>query len=128
MGPNAVAFDHVDVLNVHAICAVTCAGNFKYTLGAHLYMRQFKVICEFPSGATILLPSGVVHHGNTPFHANDNRHSITQYAAGGLFRWAAYGQQSAKSLLSKPGGATLKAQFDGEPGQRWKSVGLFFQV
>ncbi|KAJ7457108.1 hypothetical protein FB451DRAFT_1183613 [Mycena latifolia] len=45
---------------------------------------------------------------------------------GGLFRWAAYGYQSAKSLLSKPGGAALKQAFDGEPGARWEwALGLF---
>jgi hypothetical protein len=51
---------------------------------------------------------------------------MTQYAAGALFRWAAYGYQSAKSLLSKSGGAEAKQQFDGEPGAQWQwALNLF---
>jgi len=42
---------------------------------------------EFPPGATILIPSAIVTHFNMPVEENETRHSFTQYAAGGLFRW-----------------------------------------
>jgi hypothetical protein len=42
----------------------------------------------------------------------------TQYAAGALYRWAAYGYQSGESLLSQPDGAQQKQEIDGEPGAR----------
>ncbi|KAJ6546146.1 hypothetical protein B0H10DRAFT_2131825 [Mycena sp. CBHHK59/15] len=50
---------------------------------------------------------------------------MTQYLAGELFRWAAYGYQSAKSLLATTGGAANKRAFDGEPGAQaeW-AIGL----
>ncbi|KAJ6576203.1 hypothetical protein B0H10DRAFT_2103398, partial [Mycena sp. CBHHK59/15] len=50
---------------------------------------------------------------------------MTQYLAGELFRWAAYGYQSAKSLLATTGGAAKKRAFDGEPGAQaeW-AIGL----
>ncbi|KAK7023357.1 hypothetical protein R3P38DRAFT_2490504, partial [Favolaschia claudopus] len=38
--------------------------------------------------------------------------------AGALFRWAAYGYRTAKSLLALPGGAKKKAEIDGAPGAR----------
>ncbi|KAJ7846129.1 hypothetical protein B0H13DRAFT_2363214 [Mycena leptocephala] len=94
--------------------------------GAHLYMKQLDLIVEFPPNATILIPSGFVDHGNTPIQEGESRYSITQFAAGGLFRWVAYGFQTVKSLLSKPGGKQLRDQFDGVPGSRWRwALGLF---
>ncbi|KAF7349657.1 hypothetical protein MSAN_01692200 [Mycena sanguinolenta] len=77
------------------MCAVMSAGRFDHTKGGHIYMKQLRVACEFPSGSTILLLS-----------------------AGALFRWAAYGQQSAQSLLAQSGGAARKREIDGEDGVR----------
>ncbi|KAJ7443364.1 hypothetical protein FB451DRAFT_1056965, partial [Mycena latifolia] len=124
---HAITFDHRDYHNLsHGFCGITCGGRFDSTLGGHIYLRQLKLVIEFPSGASILIPSGCVDHGNIPIQPGETRYSMTQYAAGGLFRWAAYGYQSAKSLLSKPGGAALKQAFDGEPGARWEwALGLF---
>jgi hypothetical protein len=86
-------------------------------------------VFEFPSGASVLIPSGCVDHGNTPIQPNETRHSITQYAASGLFRWAAYGYKSAKDLLATTGGAAAKAAFDGVPGARWQwALNLFSKL
>ncbi|KAJ7790385.1 hypothetical protein B0H14DRAFT_2626042 [Mycena olivaceomarginata] len=53
------------------------------------------------------------------------RYSMTQYGAGALYRWAAYGYQSTESLLSQPDGAQQKREIDGVPGVRaaW-AIGL----
>ncbi|KAJ7036445.1 hypothetical protein C8F04DRAFT_953912, partial [Mycena alexandri] len=124
---DGVSFEHCDMLNcVHGLCPVTSGGDFNHVLGGHLYLRQLRLILQFPSGATILIPSGCLDHGNTPIQPDETRYSITQYAAGGLFRWAAYGFQSAKTLLAQPGGEGVKKAFDGVPGSRWKwSLDLF---
>lgn len=126
-GPTTVTFDHRDYRNLsHGLCGVTSGGNFDSLLGGHIYLRQFRLVIEFPSGASILIPSGCVDHGNTPIQPDETRYSMTQYAAAALFRWAAYGYQSAKSLLSRPGGAEAKRGFDGEPGSRWQwALSLF---
>jgi hypothetical protein len=126
-GPEAVTFNHRDFLNLsHGFCGITSGGRFNSALGGHIYLRQFRLVIEFPSGASILIPSGCVDHGNTPIQEGETRYSMTQYAAGALFRWAAYGYQTAKSLLSKPGGAEAKRRLDGEPGARWEwALSLF---
>ncbi|KAJ7616999.1 hypothetical protein DFH06DRAFT_1012646 [Mycena polygramma] len=126
-GPDAFTFDHVDFLNVvHGLCGVTSAGDFNHKLGGHMYLRQLGIVFEFPSGATSLIPSGCVNHGNTPIREGETRHSITQYAAGGLFRWAAYGYKSAKDLCATEGGKEARARFDGVPGARWEwALNLF---
>ncbi|KAJ7023219.1 hypothetical protein C8F04DRAFT_970386, partial [Mycena alexandri] len=127
---DAVAFDHCDFLNlVHGLCPVTSAGKFDHKLGGHIYLGQLRLVIEFPSGATAIIPSGCVDHGNTPIQANETRFSITQFAAGGLFRWVEYGFQTAKSLLAQAGGQVKRDAFDGVPGSRWQwALSLFSKV
>ncbi|KAJ7810679.1 hypothetical protein B0H14DRAFT_2378928, partial [Mycena olivaceomarginata] len=119
LGPDVVTAQHVDMLNnPFGMCGVTSNGDYDHKLGGHIYMKQLNVVCQFPPGSTILLLSGTCEHGNTPIQKGERRYSITQYAAGALFRWAAYGFQSAESLLAKPGGAAHKLEVDGKPGER----------
>ncbi|KAJ7046199.1 hypothetical protein C8F04DRAFT_1248454 [Mycena alexandri] len=127
---DAVAFDHCDFLNlVHGLCPVTSAGHFNHKLGGHIYLKQMRLVIEFPSGATVIIPSGCVDHGNTPIQPGETRFSITQFAAGGLFRWVEYGFQTAKSLMAQVGGQARRDAFDGVPGSRWRwALGLFSKV
>jgi hypothetical protein len=68
-------------------------------------------------------------HGNTPIGDGETWLSIAQYAAGGLFRWVAYGFCSAKSLLKTKAGKVFKAKIDKEAGEQWKEgLGLFSTV
>ncbi|KAJ6455101.1 hypothetical protein C8R47DRAFT_996960, partial [Mycena vitilis] len=124
---DAVTFEHCDLLNLaHGLCPITSGGNYNPKTSGHLYVKQFKAIFEFPPGATILITSGCVDHGNTPIQEDETRYSITQFAAGGLFRWVTYGFQTAKSLLTQAGGKAIRDGFDGVPGSRWKwALGLF---
>ncbi|KAF8143733.1 hypothetical protein K438DRAFT_1632969 [Mycena galopus ATCC 62051] len=119
LGPDVVTPEHLNTLNnPFGLCAITAAGNFDHTRGGHIFMKQLRLACEFPSGSTILLLSGTCEHGNTPIQTGETRYSITQYAAGALFRWAANGYKSTKALLAQPGGAALKSSINGEPGTR----------
>ncbi|KAJ7150172.1 hypothetical protein C8R43DRAFT_887525, partial [Mycena crocata] len=126
-GPDAFTFDHCDIQNLaHGFCGVTSGGKFNHRQGGHMYLKQLRLVIEFPSGSSMLIPSGCVNHGNTPIGDGETRHSITQYAAGGLFRWAAYGFQTAKELLATKGGTEMKESYDGVPGARWSwAMGLF---
>ncbi|KAJ6541962.1 hypothetical protein B0H10DRAFT_2392114 [Mycena sp. CBHHK59/15] len=122
-GPDMVTFDHRVSLNLaNGLCGITCGGDFDHSVGGHIYLKQLKFVIEFPSGSSILIPSGCVNHGNTPLQPGETRTSMTQYAAGGLFRWVAYGFQSAKSLLSQEGGKEMRDQFDGALGLRWEQA------
>ncbi|KAJ7828190.1 hypothetical protein B0H13DRAFT_1656422 [Mycena leptocephala] len=129
LGPQSVTFEHADDLNRPlGWCAVTNDGDYDHKKSAHLYMKQLKLVVEFPRAATSLLPSTVIDHGNTPLSPNETRYSITQYAAGGLFRWVKYGFRTAKQVLSQ-GGQALKDKLDGAPGQRHnEGVDLFSKV
>lgn len=65
---------------------------------------DLQLVIEFPPGSTILIPSGVLQHSNTPIQKGEERYSFTQYTAGGLFRWVDHGFQKEDeyhSSLSK---------------------------
>ncbi|KAF8178863.1 hypothetical protein K438DRAFT_1680740 [Mycena galopus ATCC 62051] len=118
LGPDVVTAEHLDLLNnAYGMCGITSNGSFDHTRGGHIYIKQLKTVCEFPSGSTILLLSATCEHGNTPIRKGETRYSMTQYAAGGLFRWAAYGYQSTSSLLAEAGGEARKQEIDGAPGE-----------
>ncbi|KAJ7633976.1 hypothetical protein B0H17DRAFT_961598, partial [Mycena rosella] len=125
--PDTVAAEHTDYGNNPAgWCAITSRGHFNHKRGAHLHMRQFKLLVEFPSGTSALVLSGAVNHGNTPIAADETRFSMTQYAVGGLFRWVRYSFMTAKALLAQKGGKELRDASDGVPGSRWQwTLNLF---
>ncbi|KAJ7763875.1 hypothetical protein B0H16DRAFT_1310973, partial [Mycena metata] len=130
LGPQSVTFGHLDHLNRPCgWCLVTNDGDFDYKRSAHLWLKQLKLVVEFPPAATAAIPSAVIEHGNTPLAPDETRYSITQYAAGGLFRWVKYGFRTVKELLKQKGGQELKAAYDGAPGERHAAgLNLFSKV
>lgn len=54
---------------------------------------ELKLVIEFPHGSSVLLPSAAVSHSNTPIGKREHRASVTQFTAGGLFRWVDQGYQ-----------------------------------
>lgn len=112
-GPETACLEHTDSGNAaHLFCAITALGDYDPTQGGHLVIFPLKLIIEFPPGSTILIPSATIAHGNTPIGPNEKRMSMTQYCAGGLFRWVEYGFRSAKSLLAQKGGQEKRNQID----------------
>ncbi|KAK7015823.1 hypothetical protein R3P38DRAFT_2543453, partial [Favolaschia claudopus] len=97
LGPQSASFDHLDDKIVPS--------------------DGLKLVVEFPAGATSFIPSAVVHHGNTPLAPHETRYSITQYAAGGLFRYVQYKFRTAKKVVAS-GGVGSKAALDRAPGER----------
>ncbi|KAJ7642868.1 hypothetical protein B0H17DRAFT_960020, partial [Mycena rosella] len=119
LGPDSVTFEHLDFHNNPlGWCGITNGGAFDPKRSAHIYLKQLKLVIEFPPAASTLIPSAIIDHGNTPLAAGETRCSITQYAAGGLFRYVKYGFKTAEELLAQPGGRELKMKLDGERGER----------
>ncbi|PPQ76067.1 hypothetical protein CVT26_004586 [Gymnopilus dilepis] len=122
LGPLTATLEHTDAANVpYGLCAITAFGDFDPEKGGHLILFDLKLVIEFPPGSTILIPSSILRHGNTPIvgeGAGSYRMSLTQYCAGGLFRWVSYGFKTAKTLLSEPGGEERKRAIDGNLSDR----------
>ncbi|KAF8194495.1 hypothetical protein K438DRAFT_1588236 [Mycena galopus ATCC 62051] len=101
-GPDVWTFRHRDVLNVpFGMCAVQALGDFDSTKGGHLILWDLKLVIEFPSGATILLPSATIEHSNIPVQKGDTRASFTQYTGGGLLRYVDNGFRTESQLAEE---------------------------
>ena len=99
---------------------VQSGGSFDHKTGGHLYLRDVGLVIEFPAGASILLPSAALRHGNTPTQPGETRTSVTQYAAGGLFRWVDQGFRTRRVMEAQdPDGAEA---LDAEQDLRWREA------
>ena len=102
LGPRTVTYPHLDFLNAaFGWCGITALGSFDYKWGGHLILWDLGLVIEFPPGATIFIPSAIMSHSNVSISNDERRYSVTQYAAGGLFRWVDNGFKSNRSLSRK---------------------------
>lgn len=102
LGPQTVCYRHADFANLpFGWCGITSFGSYDYTKGGHLVLWDCHLVIEFPPGSTILIPSAVVSHSNTPIKKDESRYSFTQYTSGGLFRWVDQGFRTSISLRNK---------------------------
>ncbi|KAJ7602797.1 hypothetical protein DFH06DRAFT_1351030 [Mycena polygramma] len=66
LGPAVVTEEHADINNcVHGLCGVSSAGSYNHKTSGQIYLKQLKMVIDFPSGSSILIPSAFVDHGNT---------------------------------------------------------------
>ncbi|KAJ7789967.1 hypothetical protein B0H14DRAFT_2310009, partial [Mycena olivaceomarginata] len=95
LGPFSVSPPHVDHANkADGMCLIGALGEFDPDQGGHLVCWDYDLIIRFPPGCSILIPSAVVTHSNTPIQDGEERFSLIQFSAGSLFRWAANGFKS----------------------------------
>ena len=97
LGPHTVTRMHTDHLNLpFGWCSITALGDYDPWHGGHLVLADLRMVIEFPPSSTILIPSAILRHCNTPVAPAERRYSFTQFSPGGIFRWAACGFRSAK--------------------------------
>lgn len=88
LGPRTVSSKHRDTANIpFGLCAVTALGRFDHKKSAQMVLWELRLVLEFPASTTILLPSAIVSHSNTPLQPGEERCSFAQYTAGGIVRW-----------------------------------------
>ena len=120
-GPRTVTFMHTDTGNkANGLCVITALGKFDSKRGGHLVLGRLRLVIEFPAGATTLIPSATVPHGNTSIQDGETRMSVTQYAAGGLFRWVRYGFRNERQLHKED--PKLAAEFEDRKATAWKEA------
>ena len=94
IGPTVQTKPHRDNKNLSwGWCAVTSLGDFDPTKGGHLVLWELGLAVEFPPFSTIFLPSAILTHSNTTIGPGEQRSSIVQYNASGLFCWVAHGHR-----------------------------------
>ncbi|KAH9923230.1 uncharacterized protein B0H18DRAFT_955931 [Fomitopsis serialis] len=100
-GPRTCTLDHRDCGNLpFGWCAISALGDFDPQKGGHLVLWDLKLVIEFPPGSTVMIPSATLRHSNTQVQENEERFSITQYTAGGIFRWVDQGLQPSAAYYS----------------------------
>ncbi|KAI9431864.1 hypothetical protein H4582DRAFT_2062288 [Lactarius indigo] len=126
LGEQSVSFPHTDNANLaQAWCSITPLGSFDPKWGGHLVLWDFKLVIEFPPGSTVLIPSALIKHSNTPVQTGETRFCIVQYAAGGLFRWVENGFRSDEDRRASSSEEQLQAYIS-EQGARWaKAAGMY---
>ncbi|KAF8325129.1 hypothetical protein F5887DRAFT_1085747 [Amanita rubescens] len=128
-GPQTATFPHYDVANLsHSWCSITALGDFNPQEGGHLALWDVGIYSDFPPGSTILLPSSIMCHSNTPIKSHEHRESFVQYGAGGLYRWVENGFMSDKAWKAK---ATKEEQIERkrQQRQRWeRGYGMFMKI
>lgn len=119
LGPRTVCFEHKDFANLaFGMCAITALGEFNHERGGHLVLWECGLVIEFPAGATVLIPSAIITHSNVVVGDDEHRYSVTQYTAGGIFRWVENGFKTNDVLSNYLSGEELveKGKKDAE---RW---------
>ncbi|KAE9387346.1 hypothetical protein BT96DRAFT_1080389, partial [Gymnopus androsaceus JB14] len=125
-GPQSTTNPHVDGSNVpDGWCPVLGVGTYNFRKGGHLVLPNLKLVLEFPPGCVIFLPSALLVHYNTPIQPGETRYSITQYTAGGLFRWVANGFQTQETFLCHASSAEKKKWW-ADRETRWVQGHQFF--
>ncbi|KAF8139165.1 hypothetical protein K438DRAFT_1496768, partial [Mycena galopus ATCC 62051] len=95
LGPASVSPPHTDGGNkADGLCLISALGDFDPDKGGHLVLWDYDLVIRFPPSCSILIPSAVVTHSNTPIQDGDERFSLIQYSAGSLFRWVNNGHRS----------------------------------
>ncbi|KAF6763616.1 hypothetical protein DFP72DRAFT_1059685 [Ephemerocybe angulata] len=101
-GPRVACKIHKDSGNApHTFCAITALGNYNPKLGGHLYLKELGIFIQFPPGSTILIPSALLSHANTPVAPHEIRVSFTQFVPGGLIRFVDNGFMTENGLRKK---------------------------
>ncbi|TFK70510.1 hypothetical protein BDN72DRAFT_766374, partial [Pluteus cervinus] len=114
LGPKCITHEHTDPGNVaFGLCAITALGNFNPKTSGLLILYDLKLLIQFPPASTILIPSAIFRHGNTPIQDGEDRMSMTQYSAGGLFRYVRHGFKTVNQLPKQ-----LRGTIDGKHEER----------
>nr|GAT42379.1 predicted protein [Mycena chlorophos] len=101
-GPQTVTIPHLDLLNLAwGWCFITALGWFDPDLGGHLILWDLKRIVRFPPGSSVAIPSALLRHSNAAIQQDEIRYSFTQFAAGGLFRFAENGFALNESVRAR---------------------------
>ncbi|KAJ7321808.1 hypothetical protein DFH08DRAFT_1085708 [Mycena albidolilacea] len=121
LGPVSVSPPHTDFANkADGMCLIGALGRFDPDKGGHLVLWDYDLIVRFPLGCSILIPSAAVTHFNMPIQAGEERFSLVQYAAGGLFRWVTNGFQTDRSWRTS---ATAKDLMNREEERKARCAG-----
>ena len=99
LGGRVTTLRHRDINNLaYGMCAITPLGNFDHTISAQLVLEEPRVIIELPAAVTAFIMSASCTHSNLALAEGHTRISLTQYAAGPIFRYVKNGCMTEEVL------------------------------
>ncbi|EDR02982.1 uncharacterized protein LACBIDRAFT_307783 [Laccaria bicolor S238N-H82] len=102
MGAITICYCHKDHANLlYGLCALTSLGHFDPQKGGHLVPWELQLVIEFLPDSTILLPSSIITHSNTPIQQGETCYSFTQYTTEGTICWVKDGFQTAMDFFNQ---------------------------
>ncbi|KAH9838765.1 uncharacterized protein C8Q71DRAFT_704833, partial [Rhodofomes roseus] len=106
---HVVTVPHRDYANLAwGWCLIVALGDFDPRKGGQLVLWVLKLVINFPSGSSILIPSSLLLHSNTVIQDGEDRRSITCYSAGALHRWVDQGMQTKVKFQASMDGEKLE--------------------
>jgi hypothetical protein len=88
LAPRTRTKAHLDFGNAaYGFCAITAIGTFNPKTCGYLILWDLRIILEFPSGYTILIPSALIIHSNSSVKEGSERYSLTSFTSGELFKF-----------------------------------------
>ncbi|KAF6750834.1 hypothetical protein DFP72DRAFT_817224 [Ephemerocybe angulata] len=101
-GPRVACKIHKDSSNaLQTFCAITALGNYNPKLGGHLYLKELGIFIQFLPGSTILIPSALLSHANTPVAPHKIRVLFMLFVPGGLIHFVDNGFMTENGLRKK---------------------------
>ncbi len=87
LGPKTSTVIHRDSRNfIGGLCAIIVLGHFNHKTSGHIILHDIRTIIEVRAGDVVFIPSACIAHSNSSLKPHEDRCSIVQYTAGGLFR------------------------------------------
>ncbi|KAF7318036.1 hypothetical protein HMN09_00311100 [Mycena chlorophos] len=128
LGPQTATLPHLDLLNLAwGWCFITALGWFNPTKSALLVLWDLGIAIEFPPGSSITIPSALLRHSNTTLLEGERRYSLTQFAAGGLFRFVENGLQLQDEFLAGLTAEEIEARADADAARFQEGLKMYMQ-
>ena len=108
---------------------LSCAGQSASTCSVgRLYCCNSVISSTSTPGSTILIPSALITHYNIDILEGETRYSVTQYTAGGLFRFVEHGFKLNEEYYAGMS-ASERREAAAEDAGRWKGgVAMFSRL
>ncbi|KAG6810160.1 hypothetical protein H0H92_013046 [Tricholoma furcatifolium] len=72
LGSHSISLPHIDEGNLaSAFCSITAFGDFNPDKGGQIVLWDLKLVINFPPGSTIMIPSALLIHFNTPIQEHE---------------------------------------------------------
>ncbi|KAJ7034645.1 hypothetical protein C8F04DRAFT_955953, partial [Mycena alexandri] len=70
-----------------ALSILTALGKYNPLRGGHVILWELGFVVCFPPGASIILPTGVIHYSFVRVRPDETRYSLLQWAGSGIARY-----------------------------------------